>query len=259
MYGASPGRGIRRLMETFVDSLGDEIGEIHEEQEWLRLHDEIMSFASQCQKLQEDQRQLRDELTDRTRRAVRSIWSTACVDLVGSVSAGVALPKSDLDFVVFFKPVKPTDPQPEQTFSAPVNQDGHASFEQSDSNGNGEHTEDFHSETGLVQHFAHAGTLIKLIGGRKKSKLLFRSTKIQVFKDINLIRLRDGCSGISMDVWFPMSSFICMRSQQHTELIASFLNQFPFFYPLSCVIKTWMQQQMLNSGYSGLGSYGRES
>ena len=77
-----------------------------------------------------------------------------------------------------------------------------------------------------------------------------------MFKDINLIRLRDGCSGISMDLWFPTSSFITLRSQQHTHLITSYLTHFPFFYPLSVVIKSFMQQQMLNSGYSGLGSYG---
>ena len=38
-------------------------------------------------------------------RAIRTVWPTAEVDLVGSVSARVALPKSDLDFVVYFPPV----------------------------------------------------------------------------------------------------------------------------------------------------------
>jgi len=108
-----------------------------------------------------------------------------------------------------------------------------------------------------MQHFAHAGTLIKLIGGRKKSKLLFRSTKIQVFKDINLIRLRDGCSGISIDLWFPSSPAMLLRSQQHTALIRQMLSDFPHsFYPLAIVLKSFMAQNLLNSGYSGLGSYG---
>jgi hypothetical protein len=139
--------------------------------------------------------------------------------------------------------------------------------------------------------FVLAGTLIKLIGGRKKSKLLFRSTKIQVFKDINLIRLRDGCSGISMDLvslgaiggdaqrpcncwctdrtqsiiymcvrdsqWFPVDPHMLTRSQQHTLLIHQMLSDFPqSFYALAIVLKSFMSQNLLNSGYSGLGSYG---
>ena len=98
-----------------------------------------------------------------------------------------------------------------------------------------------------VQHFANANTLIKLIGGRKKSKLLFRSTKIQVFKDINLIRLRDGCSGISMDLWFPVDPAMLTRSQQHTMLIQKMQADFPAsFYPLAIVLKTFMSQNLLN-------------
>jgi hypothetical protein len=95
------------------------------------------------------------------------------------------------------------------------------------------------------------------VGGRKKSKLLFRSTKIQVFKDINLIRLRDGCSGISMDLWFPVEPHMLTRSQQHTLMMHQLLSDFPrVFYPLAVVLKSFMAQNLLNSGYSGLGSYG---
>ena len=226
---------------------------------FLSLHGEILCFAATCQHLQQHQSALRDDLCQRTRRAVQSVWPSAEVDLVGSVSAGVALPKSDLDFVVFFPVSGEADSRPPYTFSAPIDDDGHASLDPAAiSRQQAEAAEQSRpmSSSRPVHHFAHAGSLIKLLGGRKKSKLLFRSTKIQVFKDINLIRLRDGCSGVSMDLWFPTSSFITLRSQQHTRLIASFLTAFPFFYPLAVVIKSFMQQQMLNSGYSGLGSYG---
>ena len=343
----SPGQGIRRLAESFLDSLGDEgereAGRDYERggvlegmerkrrevdemllmmarradaprggldgsppsfastgsstsspsvsrpssnpaDQWASLHQEIIHFAQTCQQLQQQQSALRDDLSQRTRRAVKSVWPTAEVDLVGSVAAGVALPKSDVDFVVFFPVTRDTDPRPAYTYSAPLNEDGHATLDAASiSRQQAEFSDQFSSSTStaslsstppssspattpstsplsshahLVYHFAHAGSLIKLLGGRKKSKLLFRSTKIQVFKDINLIRLRDGCSGISMDLWFPTSSFVTVRSQQHTLLITSFLTAFPFFYPLSVVVKSFMQQQMLNSGYSGLGSYG---
>ena len=230
------------------------------------LHQEILHFAHTCQLLQQQQAALREDLSARTRRAVKSVWPQAEVDLVGSVSAGVALPKSDLDFVVFFPVVREgeTSPRPAYTYTVPVGEDGHASLDaasiskQQPFDGTTASLPPQHapSTTGLVHHFAHAGSLIKLLGGRKKSKLLFRSTKIQVFKDINLIRLRDGCSGISMDLWFPTSSYVTLRSQQHTLLIGRYLASYPYFYPLSVVVKSFMQQQMLNSGYSGLGSYG---
>ena len=108
----------------------------------------------------------------------------------------------------------------------------------------------------LHHYFAHAGALIKLIGGRKKSKLLFRSTKIQVFKDINLIRLRDGCSGVSMDLWFPSERRVVGRSQRHVAEVKGYLQRWRWMGVLAVVVKTFMQQQLLNSGYSGLGSYG---
>ena len=240
------------------------------------LHQEILHFAHTCQLLQQQQAALREDLSARTRRAVKSVWPQAEVDLVGSVSAGVALPKSDLDFVVFFPVVRDnetTASRPAYTYTVPVGEDGHAALDAASitkqqpfdtttttttntTTQSPTATPHSHSSGGLVHHFAHAGSLIKLLGGRKKSKLLFRSTKIQVFKDINLIRLRDGCSGISMDLWFPTSSYVTLRSQQHTLLIARYLETYPFFYSLSVVVKSFMQQQMLNSGYSGLGSYG---
>ena len=62
--------------------------------------------------------QTREDLASRTRWAVRTVWSAAEVDLVGSVPAQVALPKSDLDFVVHFPvgtaaiPTPNTNPNP---------------------------------------------------------------------------------------------------------------------------------------------------
>jgi DNA polymerase sigma len=256
------------------------------------LHEEILQFSTQCDALQSAQFFLREELATRTRWAIRCIWPTACVDLVGSAAARVALPKSDLDFVIYFPPCKDTEVRPEFTFSAELGaeptviaraaaqflalnqQAALASQAAQQITKFDAAAAEIHSQmasktlstlysgsnptnSGLIlQHFAHAGSLIKLIGGRKKSKLLFRSTKIQVFKDINLIRLRDGCSGVSMDLWFPINSVISERSQRHTQLILTAAKQFSAFYPLSCVIKTFMQQNLLNSGYSGLGSYG---
>ena len=239
------------------------------------LHQEILHFAHTCQVLQQQQAALREDLSARTRRAVKSVWPQAEVDLVGSVSAGVALPKSDLDFVVFFPVVREGEGSLRGLLirtlcrwvrTATPSLDANSISKQQPFDGTTTATTTLplppppqhptHSSTGLVHHFAHAGSLIKLLGGRKKSKLLFRSTKIQVFKDINLIRLRDGCSGISMDLWFPTSSYVTLRSQQHTLLIGRYLASYPFFYPLSVVVKSFMQQQMLNSGYSGLGSYG---
>ena len=96
---------------------------------WLGLHHEIIHFAQTCQLLQQQQAALRDDLSQRTRRAVKSVWPTAEVDLVGSVSAGVALPKSDLDFVVFFPVARDTEARPAYTFSAPLNEDGHATLD----------------------------------------------------------------------------------------------------------------------------------
>ena len=208
----------------------------------------------------------------RAQWSIRCVWPTAQVDLVGSVAAGVCLPKSDLDFVIRFPPsASPppsysyaaatqnsaqgggpgsSAPMANYTYTAPLDAASAASAAAADSMSTG-------GGAPLQQHFAHAGTLIKLIGGRKKSKLLFRSTKIQVFKDINLIRLRDGCSGISMDLWFPVDPQMLTRSQQHTLLIHKMIADFPHaFYPLAIVLKSFMSQNLLNSGYSGLGSYG---
>ena len=113
-----------------------------------------------------------------------------------------------------------------------------------------------HPQPALRHYFAHAGSLIKLVGGRKRAKLLFRSTKIQVFKDINLIRLRDGCSGVSMDLWFPSERRVVGRSQRHVAAVQGYLARWRWMGVLAAVVKTFMQQQLLNSGYSGLGSYG---
>jgi hypothetical protein len=249
------------------------------------LHNHLVGFTKTMHTLQEQTLRMREELACRTRWAVRSVWPTAIVSVVGSVCAGVALPKSDLDFVVYFDEAaqeaarararataqatqtattwegtspttaghSPTAPQ--QPLRSPSPLDGTVPPASSTSplSDGGAPTS---ATSPSLPPFAHAGSLIKLIGGRKKSKLLFRSTKIQVFKDINLIRLRDGCSGISMDLWFPLAADIHRRSQQHTSLIHGYMSSFPAFYPLSCVVKTFMQQNLLNSGYSGLGSYG---
>lgn len=186
-------------------------------EEWAQLHADILKFSDSCAADSARQKRLREELVQRTQWSIRCVWPTAHVDLVGSVAAGVCLPKSDLDFVVRFPPSATPPPSysyataaqsnaqsgaPGQaaaptsyTYSTPLPVDPAAA--QQDGDGDAASG----SPPPTVQHFAQASTLIKLIGGRKKSKLLFRSTKIQVFKDINLIRLRDGCSGISMDLW----------------------------------------------------------
>ena len=277
---------------------------------WTQLHEECLTFARLCTTDASSQRKLREDLVARTRWSIRAVWPQAEVDLVGSVAAGVALPKSDLDFVIWFEKGKeapksysyttaPAPPAPpelpfvvcgeaegqgagvkegEGPSRSPVT--GYSSIAtasplsttstlsltsnsstSSHSSASSTLTSPTSSTSSLssaptLQYFAHAGALIKLIGGRKKSKLLFRSTKIQVFKDINLIRLRDGCSGISMDLWFPADPAILTRSQQHTTLLRQYAEEWKWFTPLAFVIKTFMQQHLLNSGYSGLGSYG---
>jgi DNA polymerase sigma len=283
---------------------------------WQGLHDDITAFALMCEEDSQKQMPLREELVEFTRSCIRSVWPTAEVDLVGSVAAQVALPKSDLDFVIYFKPsteapatrtstsasvpslpyikvdaqtLKPLPMESDnnssssssssssslsrehspssRTVVAEMSSTGTPSFSSYHSIGSpvsslvlSENCENPTSPTNkkpyLYQYFAHASTLIKLIGGRKKSKVLFRSTKIQVFKDINLIRLRDGHSGISTDLWFPVDTAITARSQAHTSLIRSYRTEFTAFYPLACVLKSFMLQNLLNSGYSGLGSYG---
>jgi hypothetical protein len=244
------------------------------EAQWTLLNDDILEFARQCSRLQEQQREMREELASRTRWAIRTVWPTAQVDLVGSVAAAVALPKSDLDFVIYFQPTANATQQPpcfshtvanSSPLNAPLNANAASSATVpasvpfftaqvdaavwSDAVRSAALSPESNladssrpSSGTLTQYFAHAGSLIKLIGGRKKSKLLFRSTKIQVFKDINLIRLRDGLSGISMDLWFPVSSVITLRSQQHTAFIRAFTKSCPPFVPLACVVKSFMMQ-----------------
>lgn len=194
-------------------------------EEWAQLHADILKFSDSCAADSARQKRLREELVQRTQWSIRCVWPTAHVDLVGSVAAGVCLPKSDLDFVVRFPPSATPPPSYSYATAAQSNAQGGApgqaaaptnytystplpvdpSAAQQDADGTSG------SPPPTVQHFAQASTLIKLIGGRKKSKLLFRSTKIQVFKDINLIRLRDGCSGISMDLWvsWPGRAHVC--------------------------------------------------
>ena len=314
---------------------------------WQRLHDELLRFHEVCLHDQLRNRTLRDSLLARTRWSIRAVWPTAEVDLVGSVAAGVALPKSDLDFVIWFDKTREQPkmysyttgpaggPLPELPFIVVEDEADKASAAE----GGGENAppvlerEDkevsagspLHSSVAtasplsttstisntstssslsrlshlsslsslssssssassalvspsnstslppsastspslstcsvppLRHYFAHAGALIKLIGGRKKSKLLFRSTKIQVFKDINLIRLRDGCSGVSMDLWFPSERRVVGRSQRHVDEVRRYLTKWRWMGVMAVVVKTFMQQQLLNSGYSGLGSYG---
>ena len=77
-----------------------------------------------------------------------------------------------------------------------------------------------------------------------------------MFKDINLIRLRDGCSGVSMDLWFPNERRVVGRSQRHVDEVKGYMQRWRWMGVLAVVVKTFMQQQLLNSGYSGLGSYG---
>ena len=279
---------------------------------WSQLHEECLTFTRLCTTDASAQRKLRDELVARTRWSIRAVWPQAEVDLVGSVAAGVALPKSDLDFVIWFEKGKeapksysyttaPSPPAPPElpfvvlgeaegeragtkdadgpsrsplvgystiatasplsttsTLSLTSNSSisSHSSASSTLTSPTSSSASFSSSSSPTLQYFAHAGALIKLIGGRKKSKLLFRSTKIQVFKDINLIRLRDGCSGISMDLWFPADPSILTRSQQHTQLLRQYAEEWKWFIPLAFVIKTFMQQHLLNSGYSGLGSYG---
>ena len=304
---------------------------------WQRLHDELVRFHEVCQLDQRRNQTLRDDLLSRTRWSIRAVWPTAEVDLVGSVAAGVALPKSDLDFVIWFDatreqpkmysyttgpsggpmpelPYIVLDDKGEQTSGGAAGESGLPLLHREDKEalaGSPLHssvatasplsttstisnTSTSSSYSRLSQasstassalvspsnsaslppsvstsptlsttslppfhhYFAHAGALIKLIGGRKKSKLLFRSTKIQVFKDINLIRLRDGCSGVSMDLWFPNEAHVVRRSQRHVDEVKGYLQRWRWMGVLAVVVKTFMQQQLLNSGYSGLGSYG---
>ena len=358
---SSPGPRIRRLAESFLNSLSDDSPssrarssrKSHESplssrslvssrayiqsadqshhntassddsetsaDDYRQLHLDIKNFALSCQNDQQTQAKLRDDLVNRTRWSIRSVWPTAEVDLVGSVAANVALPKSDLDFVIYFKPSMTVPPahsyatsQQQQPSMIPplpsilidpatllpmiakgrnesaspsstattITPTSAASSQANTPSSTPQSSPLFPARSPaelpptaaplptlsssvstsspliLYQHFAHAGTLIKLIGGRKKSKVLFRSTKIQVFKDINLIRLRDGCSGISMDLWFPVECHITKRSQLHTDFIKKFSLSYSAFFPLSCTLKSFMQQNLLNSGYSGLGSYG---
>ena len=312
---------------------------------WQRLHDEVLRFHEVCLHDQQRNHSLRDDLLARTRWSIRAVWPTAEVDLVGSVAAGVALPKSDLDFVIWFDKTREQPkmhsyttgqaggPLPELPFiilddetdksirgvaergekalpsieredkemmvgsplyssvatasplsttstisnastSSSFSRLSHASSFSSTSSSSSSalvspsnssslppsaSTSPTLTTTSLPpfhHYFAHAGALIKLIGGRKKSKLLFRSTKIQVFKDINLIRLRDGCSGVSMDLWFPNERRVVGRSQRHVHEVKGYLQRWRWMGVLAVVVKTFMQQQLLNSGYSGLGSYG---
>jgi len=258
-------------------------------EEWQQLHDDIKKFSDGCAADSASQKRLREELVQRTQWSIRCVWPTAHVDLVGSVAAGVCLPRSDLDFVIRFPPS--ATPPPSYSYATATQNSAQQALQQGSQTAQQQAQYNSYATTSsntaatsasgssatsptsasvsaegatspegspqLVQHFAQAGQLIKLIGGRKKSKLLFRSTKIQVFKDINLIRLRDGCSGISMDLWFPVDPQMLTRSQQHTLLIHKMLADFPLtFYPLAIVLKSFMAQNLLNSGYSGLGSYG---
>ena len=313
---------------------------------WQQLHTELMRFHEVCLRDQQRNQSLRDDLLARTRWSIRAVWPTAEVDLVGSVAAGVALPKSDLDFVIWFDKTRETPkmysyttgptggPLPELPFivlveevekagegragagentvpseredkdtmigsphyssvatasplsttstisntstSSSLSRLSHASLSSSSSfssssssalvsptnssslppSASTSPTLSTANLPPLHHYFAHAGALIKLIGGRKKSKLLFRSTKIQVFKDINLIRLRDGCSGVSMDLWFPSERRVVGRSQRHVDEVKGYVQRWRWMGVLAVVVKTFMQQQLLNSGYSGLGSYG---
>ena len=50
------------------------------------------------------------------------MWPTAQVDLVGSVAAGVCLPKSDLDFVIYFR--ESSSPPPSYSYAATTTQSG---------------------------------------------------------------------------------------------------------------------------------------
>ena len=59
-----------------------------------------------------------------------------------------------------------------------------------------------------------------------------------------------------MDLWFPADPILLHRSQEHTRLLLGYAGEWRWFTTLAFVIKTFMQQHLLNSGYSGLGSYG---
>lgn len=51
---------------------------------------------------------------------------------------------------------------------------------------------------------------------------------------------------------FPVDPAMLTRSQQHTLLIHKMLSDFPqSFYPLAIVLKSFMAQNLLNSGESG--------
>lgn len=188
--------------------------------DWQQLHADILKFSDSCAADSAAQKRLRDELVQRTQWSIRCVWPTAQVDLVGSVAAGVCLPKSDLDFVIRFPPS--ATPPPSYSYATATQ---NSAAQQQQGQGQGQQGQPGHPHGGsgqgagsagiisapipstytaggaggaspgdappsssspgpLLQHFASASTLIKLIGGRKKSKLLFRSTKIQVFKDV---------------------------------------------------------------------------
>ena len=67
-----------------------------------------LRFHEVCLHDQRRNQSLRDDLLARTRWSIRAVWPTAEVDLVGSVAAGVALPKSDLDFVIWYNAITDT-------------------------------------------------------------------------------------------------------------------------------------------------------
>ena len=225
-----------------------------------QLHSDIESFAQLCTVEHNKLQSVRNKLITQTTTAIHSIWPTACIDVVGSVPCNIALPRSDLDFVVSFQPS--TDKPLCYTYMNNIKQicnDDifYATIHKSTdapTNNDDPHT----SSVDATQYYVHAGTLLKLIGGRKKSKTLFQSTKIQVFKDINLIRLRCGWTGISIDIWFPSSVITLQRSQLHCKLINTALHEYTELYTMSCVVKSFMLQQNLNSGYSGLCTFGIE-
>lgn len=221
---------------------------------WIALEEEIQACADYNAAASDRQRHTRLELIRNVTSTINSIWPNAQVHVVGSMPAGVALPRSDIDFVISFPQ---GDALKLHLPNAPLNSENLNAAPDDDE------VDDDDAPTNLSQghdlsHFPPANVLIKLIGGRKRCKLLFHSTKLQVFKDISLIRLRDGASGLSFDLWFPLDPITAQRSQDHVKLLQQAHADHPQFCALAILIKSFMQQHQLNSGYSGLGSFGVE-